>query len=180
MNYQELKQFRSASNLRGASAIKVQLWWIVQSTFFGCSPQFVYGWRRFLLRLFGAKVGKGVIIRPTARITYPWKLELGDHCWVGDEVVLYNWGKITIGKNAVVSQRSYLCTASHDMNDSTFPLTAQPITVEEQSWLATDVFVSPGVTIGKGSVVGARSTVFKDVPPGKICAGYPAKVIRDR
>ena len=140
----------------------------------------MYGWRRFLLRLFGAKIGKKVIIRPSATITYPWKVTIGDYSWIGDDVVLYSLGEIEIGNNVVISQKSYLCAASHDYTKEDFPIWAKKITIEDECWLATDVYVAPGITIGKGTVVGARSNVFKDLPPGKVCVGSPARPIKDR
>jgi putative colanic acid biosynthesis acetyltransferase WcaF len=179
-NYQQLDQFRLPPTFRGRSAVVVQLWWIVQSTLFAWSPQFLYGWRRFLLRLFGAKIGKGVLIRPSAHITYPWKLTLGDYCWIGDWVELYTLGNIEIGAHAVISQRSYLCTGSHDFSKTTFDIYAKSIVIGEQAWVATDVFIAPGVTVGRGTVVGARSTVLNDLPPGKICYGNPAVPVKDR
>jgi len=130
--------------------------------------------------LFGAKIGKGVIIRPTAEITYPWKLTIGDHSWVGDHVTLYTLGEIHIGDNACVSQHSYLCTGSHDYTKPSFDIFAKTITIEPEAWLATNVFVGPGVTVGHGAVVGACSVVFQDIPPMMICSGNPAKVIRPR
>ena len=87
--YQNLNSFNQPTDFRGRSAIIVQLWWLVQATLFACSPQFMYGWRIFLLRLFGANIGKNVIIRPTVRVTYPWKLSIGDYAWVGDHAELY-------------------------------------------------------------------------------------------
>jgi putative colanic acid biosynthesis acetyltransferase WcaF len=179
-DYQRLDQFKLPPDFRGRSVVVVQLWWLVQSTFFAWSPQFLYGWRRFLLRLFGANIGKNVLIRPSARVTYPWKLTLGDHCWVGDQVELYTLGNIQIGAHAVISQRSYICTGSHDISSPAFDIYAKPIVIEEQAWVAADVFVAPGVTIGRGTVVGARSTVLHDLPAGKICYGNPATVIKDR
>jgi putative colanic acid biosynthesis acetyltransferase WcaF len=158
----------------------VQLWWIVQGTFFRMSPQFLYGFRNFLLRLFGAKIGKKVIIRPTVRITYPWKVSIGDYSWIGDDVVLYSLGEIEIGKNVVISQKSYICSASHDYLKSDFPIFAKKSTIEDECWLATDVFVSPGITIGEGSVIGSRSSVYKDIPSNKVCVGSSAKIIRER
>jgi len=177
---QELKTFKLPKNFRGRNAIVVQLWWFVQSLFFKNSPQFLYGFRRFLLRLFGAKIGKKVIIRPTVRITYPWKIIIGDYSWIGDDVVLYSLGEIEIGKNVVISQKSYLCAASHNYLRSDFPIFAKKITIKDECWLATDVFVAPGITIYKGTVVGSRSSVYKDLPENKICIGNPAKVIRER
>lgn len=179
-DYQRLDLFALPKGFRGRSAIIVQLWWLVHSTLFAWSPQFMYGWRRFLLRLFGARIGKGVLIRPSARITYPWKLSIGDHSWIGDQAELYTLGQIEIGKHVAISQRSYLCTGSHDFTRPTFDIYAKPIVVQDQVWVASDVFVAPGVTIGFGCVVGARSTVFQDLPPGKICFGSPAVPVKDR
>jgi len=179
-SYQRLDQFQLPPNFRGRSAFIVQLWWITQATFFAWSPQFLYGWRRFLLRLFGAKIGRGVLMRPSARVTYPWKLSIGDFSWVGDEVELYTLGNIEIGEHVVISQRCYLCTGSHDPAKAAFDIYARPIMIHDQAWLASDVFISPGVTIGFGCVVGARSTVFHDLPAGKICYGSPAVPIKDR
>ena len=102
---QLLNTFKLPENFRGKNAFVVQLWWIVQGTFFRMSPQFLYGFRNFLLRLFGAKIGKKVIIRPTVKITYPWKVSIGDYSWIGDDVVLYSLGEIEIGKNVVISQK---------------------------------------------------------------------------
>lgn len=177
---QKLDIFRLPKGFRGRSGVVVQLWWIVQSTVFACSPQFMYGWRRGLLRLFGAKVGVGVLIRPSAKVTYPWRVTIGNSAWIGDDVVLYSLGEIEIGNDAVISQRSYLCAATHDYTQPDFPISASKVCIGQQVWLATDVFVSPGVTIGKGTVVGARSSVFHDLPPMMVCMGNPAKPIKPR
>jgi len=180
MPIQDLKAFRLPPNFRGRPAWFVQLWWIVQATLFRWSPQVAYGWRRWLLRRFGAKVGKGVQIRPTAEITYPWKLTIGDWSWVGDYVTLYTLGEINIGDNAVVSQHSYICAASHDYTVPTFDIYGNPVQIESEAWIAAGTFVAPGVRVGRGAVVGARSLVLKDLPPMMICAGHPAKPLRPR
>lgn len=177
---QQLNTFKLPKNFRGRNAFIVQLWWLVQSILFSNSPQFMYGFRRFLLRLFGAKIGKNVIIRPTVRVTYPWKVSIGDFSMIGDDVVLYSLGEIEIGNNVVISQKSYVCAASHDYLKSDFPIFAKKVTIEDQCWLATDVFVAPGITIGKGTVVGSRSSVYKNLPSNKVCIGNPAKIIRER
>ena len=140
----------------------------------------MYGFRRFLLRLFGAEIGKKVILRPSVKTTYPWKVKIGDYSWIGDDVVLYSLGDIEIGKNVVISQRSYLCTGSHDYLKPSFNIYAKKIVIKDECWLATDVFVSPGITINKGTVVGSRSSVYSNLPKNKICIGSPAKIIRDR
>jgi len=177
---QKLNKFKLPSNFRGRSSIVVQLWWMTDFFLFKLSPQFMYAWRRFLLRLFGAKIGKEVIIRPSVTITYPWKVSIGDYSWIGDNTELYSLGEIEIGSNVVISQKSYLCAASHDYDKEDFPIWSKKITIEDECWLATDVYVAPGITIGKDTVVGARSSVFKDLPAGKVCVGTPAKVIKDR
>jgi len=177
---QDLSCFRLPPSFRGRSAVVVQLWWIVQATLFAMSPQFMFGWRRWLLRLFGARVGAGVLLRPSVRVIYPWKVSIGDYAWIGDDVVIYSLGDIEIGAHAVISQRSYLCAASHDYTQQDFPIFAKKVTVEAEAWLATDVFVAPGVTVGSGSVVGARSSVFHDLPRRMVCVGSPAKAIKPR
>lgn len=120
------------------------------------------------------------MIRPSASVTYPWKLSIGDYSWVGDEVVLYTLGNITLGSHTVVSQRSYLCAGSHKIEDFQFTITNQPIEIGDQCWIASDVFVCPGVKIGDGAVVGARSTVTGDLPSGFIAYGSPAKAVKPR
>ena len=177
---QDTSRFRLPAGFRGRSALVVQLWWLVQATLFHGSPQFAYGIRRWLLRCFGAKVGQGVVIRPSAVITYPWKVSIGDHAWVGDDVVLYSLGEIEIGAHAVVSQGSYLCSGDHDYTQPDFPIRSRKITIGPEAWVAADVFVAPGVTIGHGAVIGARSSVFTDMPAGMVCFGYPCKPVKKR
>ena len=177
---QSLATAKVPPGFRGRPAWFVQLWWIVEAFLFHPSPQVLYGWRRFLLRLFGARIGRGVLIRPSASVTYPWKLTIGDWSWIGDSVTLYSLGEIVIGENAVVSQHCYLCTGSHDYSRPTFDIFALPINIASEAWVASHVFVGPGVTVGRGAVVGACSVVLKDVPPGMICAGNPLKILRVR
>jgi putative colanic acid biosynthesis acetyltransferase WcaF len=180
MRFQNLKDFKLPAGFRGKPAWFVQLWWLVQTLLFKPSPQFMYGWRRFLLRCFGAKIGHKVMIRPSAHIQFPWRLKIGDYSWIGDEVVLYNLGLIIIGEHSVVSQRSYLCTGSHHHLTEEFSIYTKPIIIENECWLAADVFVAPGVHIGEGTIVGSRSSVFKSLPMAKVCFGNPATVIKDR
>lgn len=133
-----------------------------------------------LLRLFGARIGTHVLIRPTVWVTYPWKVKIGDYSWIGDEVVLYSLGEINIGSHTVISQRSYLCAAAHHYDRIDFAIYADPVLIGEQVWIATDVFIAPGVKVGNGAVVGARSSVFHDLPAGMICYGNPARPVRAR
>ena len=178
--YQRLDTARLPANFRGRSSFIVLSWWMVQATLFAWSPQFLYGWRRFLLRLFGAKIGKGVLVRPTVKVTYPWKVSVGDHSWIGDDVVLYSLGEINIGSHTVISQKSYICTGSHDYTSLSFDIFSKPVEIGNEVWIATDVFIAPGIRVGDGTVVGVRSTVLQDLPSGKICFGNPAKAVKDR
>ena len=127
------------------------------------------------MRIFGAKIGRGVIIRPSVEITYPWKLSIGDYSWIGDDVTLYTLGEIGIGSNSIISQKSYLCTGTHDYSKKDFPIYAIPINVGNSCWLATDVFVGPGVKITDEVIVGARSSVYKNISLKGIYKGNPAQ-----
>lgn len=180
MIYQDLSKHRVPKDFRGRNIFFVQLWWLVQATLFAQSPQILYGWRRFLLRLFGAKIGKNVLIRPSVKITYPWKIFIGDYSWIGDDTVLYSLGDIYIGKNVAIAHRNYFCTGLHDISKITFDIMQKPIIIEDECWIANDVFVGPGVTIHKGCVIGARSSLFSNMPAGMICYGAPARPVKKR
>jgi putative colanic acid biosynthesis acetyltransferase WcaF len=177
---QDLSKFRNPEGFRGRSAVFVQLWWLAEALLIRLSPQALYGWRRAVLRLFGAKIGRGVLIRPSVRIVYPWKVTIGDNSWIGDDVNLYSLGEITIGHDVVVSQGCYLCTGSHDHRDAAFSIFARSIVIEPEVWIAALCFLNPGVRIGQGAVVAACSVVLSDIPERAIAAGHPAKVIGER
>jgi putative colanic acid biosynthesis acetyltransferase WcaF len=178
--YQRLDLFRLPPGFRGRGAAYVQFWWIVQALVFKPLPQICYPIRRALLRAFGARIGKGVLIRPGVEITFPWKLTIGDHSWIGDDVTLYSLGPITIGANTVISQKSYICAADHDYTHVTFPIRERPVRIGAQVWVGGDVWVGPGVTIGDGAVVGARSNVVNDIPEAMLCVGAPCRPLRPR
>lgn len=178
--YQDLSKFIVPAGFRGRGKVVTQLWWLVQDSLFKFSPQFMYGFRCALLRLFGAQIGKGVLIRPSVTITYPWKLTIGDYSWVGDDSVIYNLGQVDIGSNVAIAHRVYLCTGLHAMDKVTFDIDAKPIKIGNEAWLPNDVFVGPGVSVGRGAVIGARSAVFSDIPEGMICYGTPAKPVKSR
>jgi putative colanic acid biosynthesis acetyltransferase WcaF len=151
------------------------VWWLLQALVFPLTLHAHHAPRRWLLRWFGAYIGTGVVIRPTARFTYPWKVSIGDYSWIGDDVVFYSLDAITVGCHCVISQNSYLCTGSHDITRPTFTLKTAPITVENGAWVATDCFLGPGVTIGANAVIGARSSVFRPMPAEQICWGSPCR-----
>ena len=156
------------------------LWNFFYILIFRFSPTPLHWWRAFLLRLFGAKIGHRVNIYPGVKIWAPWNLEIGEESGIANGVTLYSQGKITIGKRAVISQGSHLCAGTHDFNDPGMPLITKPITIGDHAWITAEVFVHPGVSIGEGCVVGARSVVTKDMPEWTICAGFPCLPIKDR
>ncbi|MDF4221141.1 WcaF family extracellular polysaccharide biosynthesis acetyltransferase [Maribacter sp. M208] len=180
MEYQNLQSFKMPVSFRGRSKYIVQLWWIINATLFSWSPQFLFGWRRFLLRIFGAEIGKNVLIRSSVKITYPWKLKIGDYSWIGDDCVIYNLDKITIGSNVALAHKVYLNTGGHEYDKPTFDIFSKPVVIEDECWLTNDVYIAPGVKIGKGAIIAARSTVLKDVKQGTINAGTPSKIIKER
>lgn len=156
------------------------MWWLFEAVFVRPTPQVFYGWRRFALRLFGARLGSNVLIRPGVRITFPWKLSVGNHSWIGENATIYNIAPVAIGEHSVISQEAYLCTATHDHHDPSFPLVATPISIENECWVASRAFIGPGVTVGQGAVVGAHAVVLSNVEPGIIVAGVPARKVGTR
>jgi len=155
-------------------------WWFVWLLLFRPSPRQLHGWRRFLLKLFGARLGKKVDLYPSCQIAMPWKLDMGDFSCLGDYVICYNIGGVRIGANSTISQFSHLCSSSHDFTKPNMPQTFAQVVVKDQVWVCADVFVGPGVTIGQGSVVGARACVVKDVAPWTVVGGNPARFIKKR
>ena len=178
--WQDLSKFKVPEGFRGKSKGIVQLWWLVQSTAFALSPQPFYGWRNWLLRLFGAEIGTGVRIRASARVTYPWKIKIGDNSWIGDRTELYSLYNISIGSNTCVSQDCYLCTGSHDQGKVDFSYACAEINIGDQVWLAAGNFIGPGVDVGYGTVVGARSVVLKSLRSESLYAGHPVRYISER
>ena len=156
------------------------IWNVISAIFFRFSPNFLHGFRRFLLRSFGAQVGKGVHVYPRVKIWAPWNVVLLDECGIANGAILYSQGKITVGQRAVVSQGVHLCAGTHDYNDPGFRLITMPIVIGDQAWVAAEAFIHPGVEIGQGCVIGARSVVTKSMPAWMICAGHPCKPLKER
>ena len=130
------------------------------------------------LRIFGAKVGERVVIRSNVNVTFPWRLEVGDDVWLGEEVLVLSLAPVVIESNVCISQRAFLCTGSHDFRAKHFDLITKPITIRSGSWVAAQAFIAPGVEIGKGSMVAAGSVVSENVPPGTLVRGNPAVVVK--
>ena len=156
------------------------LWGLAYFVLFRPSPRNLHKWRNWLLRMFGARLHGTARIYPRARCWAPWNLVMLEHACIGDDVDVYNADVITIGPHSTVSQYSYLCTASHDFEDVRHPLVTAPIVIGSRCWIAADVFIGPGVTVGDGAVVGARSSVVGNVQPWMVVTGTPARAVRPR
>jgi putative colanic acid biosynthesis acetyltransferase WcaF len=156
------------------------LWNTVFAIFFRFSPKPFHSWRALLLKIFGAKLGKGVHVYPNVKIWAPWNLSLGDESGIASGAIIYSQGKITIGKRCVISQGAHLVSGTHDYNLPGFPLNTIPIVIGDYVWIAADAFVHPGITIGNGCVIGARSVVVKDMPEWMVCTGHPCVPVKKR
>lgn len=151
--------------------------WLVLARF---TPPPLHGWRRLVLRAFGAKIGQGARVHASVSIWLPANLELGENVLIGPGARLYNQGRITIGARSVVSQRAHLCASTHDISDPNFQLVLRPITLGMQCWVAAEAFVGPGVTMGDRAVLGARGALFEDAAAYGVFAGNPARLIKQR
>ena len=140
----------------------------------------MFKWRSFLLRVFGARIGRDVHIYPSVEICIPWNLSIGNESCIGENALIYNLGLVKIGDQVTVSHRAHLCAGTHDYSNPTLPLLRQPTTIESQAWVCADAFVGPNVTIAKGAIVGAGCVIVKDVPAWAIFAGNPARFIKTR
>lgn len=156
------------------------IWNVVYRSLFRPSPRLAHGWRRSLLRLFGATVSKTAHIYPSARIFSPWKLVMADYSCLADRVDCYSVGEIRLGVHVTVSQDATLCTATHDYTNPAFPLVVRPIEIDDYAWVGARAFIGPGVHIGEGAIAGACSAVFRDIPSWWIVGGNPAKKIKER
>lgn len=164
----------------GFGEIVRRILWFVGQWLIRLSPRPCFGWRRFVLRRFGARIGEHVHIYPSTRIYFPWNLSIGDWSAIGEEALLYNLGPVTIGKQVTISHRAHLCAGSHDYRQPDLPLLKPPIQIGDQAWICADAFVGPGVQVGEGAVVGARAVVVKDVEAWAVVAGNPAREIKKR
>jgi putative colanic acid biosynthesis acetyltransferase WcaF len=143
--------------------------WITSSSF-----------RSRLLRLFGAKIGKGVYIKPGLRVKFPWYFEVGDHTWLGEDLWIDNLAQVTIGPHCCISQGAYFCTGNHDWSAPDMKLFRRPIRCERGSWVGARSVVCPGVTLGSGAIAAAGSVVTRDIPAMEVHAGNPARFVRQR
>lgn len=176
-----LEQFDPTHGLdRGRHAFVEALWYLVKMAFFTTRFPWPSALKRSLLRIFGASIGKGVVLKPALNIHFPWKLTIGDYCWIGEEVFLLNFDPIRISEHVCISQRTFLCTGNHDFRDPAMTYRNAPITIGPGAWLGANCFVGPGVDIGQEAVLLAGSTATKSLPSAMLCRGNPALPLRPR
>jgi putative colanic acid biosynthesis acetyltransferase WcaF len=172
----DLSRYQNPEFSRGAPFWKEVLWWFARTIFF--EPWFPQPSRLrcAVLRVFGAKVGRGVVIRSQVNINFPWRLEIGDHVWIGEEVMILSLDRVRIGSHVCISQRAFLCTGSHKFKKETFDLVTKPIVVEDGCWIAAGAFIGPGVTLRLNTVCSAGAVVMRDAGPDAVVSGNPAVV----
>jgi len=160
-----------------ADKLRRLVWSLAWACLCRCSPIPLHGWRRFVLRRFGARIGAKCRIYPSATIWAPWNLQAGEGCCIGPRADIYNVAPVRLGRWSVVSQKAYLCSAGHDVRAAGFVRTGAPIELGDHAWVAAAAFVGPGVSLGEGAVAGACAVVTRDVPPRVIVGGNPARPI---
>lgn len=175
-----LALFTSSRADRGASLPKEAIWLIIRFVLFENLPGRWYKLKCWVLRRFGANIGKGVVIQPGVKIGFPWRLHIGDYVWLGEEALLINLDPITIESNCCVSQRAILCTGNHDYTSPSFNRNNRPIYLEQGCWIASNAWVGPGVRVGSHAVLTAGSVASHDLEPYGIYQGNPAVCIRTR
>lgn len=156
------------------------VWAIVWSVAFRTSPRVFHWWRRWLLRAMGARIGAGAVVHPSAKIWAPWNLVMAPFSAIGPSVDCYNVARVVLGYRAVISQYCVLCTATHDYRRLDLPLISRDIEIEAFAWVCADVFIGPGVTVRRGSVIGARSSVFSEIAEWSLAVGCPARIVGPR
>ncbi|WP_105386087.1 LbetaH domain-containing protein [Neorhizobium alkalisoli] len=177
----DFSQYRYIDTIPKAQKIRRALWLIVWVVLFRPTPRGLMNfWRIFLLRAFGAKIGNGCRVAPSCSVWAPWNLEMGQYSVLGDGVDCYSMDKIRIGSKVAISQRSFLCTGTHDISSLRRPLITKPISIGDHCWVAAESMLMPGVTIGAGAVIGTRSLVSKSLPAWFVCVGHPCAPVRPR
>jgi putative colanic acid biosynthesis acetyltransferase WcaF len=176
----DLSSFSNPEFDRGAGKLREGAWLLVNLFLFQLCPFGFSALKRAILRAFGARIGHGVIIKPQVKITFPWKLVIGDHVWLGEKCWLLNLEQIVIGNNVCISQRAFLCTGSHNYKSPAFDLIVKPITVEDGAWLGAGCWVGPGVKVGNHAILAAMSVTFENLDPFGIYRGNPATLVKQR
>src|SRR3984957_17285151 len=176
----DLSSYSSGRFHRGAGKFRELIWLLVSFVLFRLCPVSLSPLKRIVLRFFGAKIGRNVTIKPQVKITFPWKLTIGDHVWLGEECWLLNLERITIGNNVCISQRAFLCTGSHDHKRTTFDLIVKPILLEDGVWIGAGAWIGPGVEVGKDVVLAAGAVAVRNLEAGGVYRGNPAEFVKVR
>ena len=175
----QLQNFSNPHFVRGRPAVVEAIWllvqWLLVTSWLPGSAH-----RKLLLRMFGARIGDGVVVKPGLRVKFPWKLQVGNQTWIGEDVWIDNLAPVSIGANCCLSQDAYLCTGSHDWSSATFDLIVRPIEIGDGAWIAARCSIGPGVTVGEGAVLGLGSVATRDLLPWTIYTGAPAAFHRER
>jgi len=158
----------------------IKICWIILEGVFYSSWLPGSVWRRYLLQAFGARIGRGVVLKARMRVKFPWRLEIGHHTWLGESVWIDNLSNVKIGSNVCLSQGAYICTGNHDYKDENFKLITKPVVIEDGSWVAAFARIAPGVTIRENSVISLGAVVKKDTEAGKVYSGNPATAVKER
>lgn len=156
------------------------VWNICRALLYRLSPKPLHAWRSFLLRLFGARMGRGCHFYPSSKVWAPWNLVCADQVTAADGAEIYNPSPVTLGSHVILSQDAYICGATHDYNDPAFPLIAYAMSFGEYAWVCARASVAPGVNMGEGAVLGLGSVATRDLDPWSVYAGVPAVKVRDR
>jgi putative colanic acid biosynthesis acetyltransferase WcaF len=176
----DLSKFSAGNFDRGAGKFRESLWLLASLLLFQFCPLKLSGLKCAVLRAFGAKIGRGVVIKPRVTITFPWKLTVGENVWLGEECWLLNLAPITIADNVCISQRAFLCTGNHNYKSPTFDLIVKPIRVGAGAWIGAGAFVGPGVIVGSHAVLTAGSVATEELQPFGIYRGNPAALVKQR
>ncbi len=155
------------------------LWRVVWVALCRWTPARLWGWRRFVIRIFRGQVAGTALVSSSTRIEFPWNLRIGEHSCIMHNVIITCMGKVVVGDHCLISQYSHLCAGTHEYRDKHMPIERSPIRIGDNTWIAADVFVGPNVTVGSNVIVGARSSVFGDLPDDIVAVGEPARKIKD-
>lgn len=175
-----MASFSTGNFDKGAGKMKMMLWYVVNALLVRASWNPLMGVKVALLRMFGAKIGKGLVIKNDVVIKSPWFLVIGDHCWLGENCWIDNLDRVTIGSNVCISQGALLLTGNHDYKKTDMPYRNAPIVLEDGVWVGANSTVCPGVTMHENSMLAVGSVATKDTEANGIYQGNPAVKLRER
>jgi putative colanic acid biosynthesis acetyltransferase WcaF len=176
----DLSQPDNSEYVKGRSLFIWAMWHFLGAPLLRSSMLPISSIKCMVLRLFGAQIGRGVYIKPGVNVKFPWYLQIGDHCWIGEDAWIDNLAPMTIGSHVCISQGTYFCTGNHDWKTKNMKLFRRPIALQDGCWVGAKATICPGVTVGAGAIVAVGSVITKDIPPYQVWAGNPARYLRER